>query len=386
MGVLWVWMTETQPGQSDIQRGRGGLDLPALEQYFARHVSLVKPPLQAQLIAGGFSNLTYRIDDATGQRFVLRRPPLGRPHSRAHDVGREHRILAALGPTDVPVPRVVCLVEDVEVIGAPFYVMHYVNGSVIDTPAIAQKVWPTEALRHRAAYELVDSLATLHSLDVNTSPLADLGPHEDYLVRQIERLRQTWERNKTRELPIVEALAAQLMANRPPQSHTGLVHSDYRFGNTIVDANGRLAAVLDWELCAIGDVLVDVGLLVNNWDQPNDPSPGVWMQEAPTRIGGFPDRAQIVERYARQTGFEIHHLDYYRAFGYWKICVIAEGIKRRYLSGAMAEGQVDLEQVERRVRQRAALAEQFFNLWIARADKGQDDGTPVMSPPSTTID
>jgi aminoglycoside phosphotransferase (APT) family kinase protein len=155
------------------------------------------------------------------------------------------------------------------------------------------------------------------------------------------------------------------MANRPPQTHTGLVHSDYRFGNTIIDADGHLAAVLDWELCAIGDVLVDVGLLVNNWDEPDDASPGVWMQEAPTRIGGFPTRAQIVERYVRQTGFEIHDLDYYRAFGYWKICIIAEGIKRRYQSGVMAEGQVDLEQVERRVQGRATLAEQFLNRWTA---------------------
>src|SRR5262249_33722748 len=151
----------------------------------------------------------------------------------------------------------------------------------------------------------------------------------------------------------------QLLVNRPPQTHTGLVHSDYRFGNTIIDAEGHLAAVLDWELCAIGDVLVDVGLLVNSWDEPSDPSPGVWMQEAPARIGGFPNRAHIAARYAQQTGFEIHDLDYYRAFGYWKICVIAEGIKRRYQSGAMAEGQVDLEQVERRIRARAALAEHY---------------------------
>lgn len=341
------------------------LDLPALEQWLARNGKPLEPPLRAQLIAGGFSNLTYRIDDAIGQRFVLRRPPLGKSHSRAHDVGREHRILAALGSTNVPVPRVVCLVEDIEVIGAPFYVMHWVDGCVIDTPAVAEKALPTRELRNRATEGLVDGLAILHSLDVNISPLADLGPHDDYLVRQIDRLRKAWERNKTRELPIVDALAAHLMANRPAQVHTGLVHADYRFGNTIVDARGGLAAVLDWELCAIGDVLVDVGLLVNNWDEPDDASPGVWMQEAPTRIGGFPTRAQIVERYARQSGFEIHDLDYYRAFGYWKICIIAEGIKRRYQSGVMAEGQVDLEQVERRVQGRAALAEHFFNCWTA---------------------
>ena len=147
--------------------------------------------------------------------------------------------------------------------------------------------------------------------------------------------------------------------------HTGLVHSDYRFGNTIIDSQGQVAAVLDWELCAIGDVLVDIGLLVNNWDGPADPSPGVWMQEAPTRVAGFPTRAQIVEHYAQRSGFDVDDLDYYRAFGYWKICIIGEGIKRRYQSGAMAEGHVDLQQVERRVRDRAALAQNFFERWQA---------------------
>ena len=320
-------------------------------------------PLRAQLIAGGFSNLTYRIDDAAGQRLVLRRPPLGRLHSRAHDVAREYRILAALGPTNVPVPQVECLVEDVDVIGAPFYVMRWVDGTVIDTPAVAERALPNVELRQRASHSLVDGLGALHALDVNAIGLGDLGPHDDYLARQIERMHKTWERTKTRELPVVDALATRLMASRPAQRHTGIVHSDYRFGNAIIDANGRLAAVLDWELCAIGDVLVDLGLLVNNWDEPTDSSPGVWMQEAPTRIDGFPTRAQIVERYAQQTGFEIHDLNYYRAFGYWKICIIGEGMKRRYLSGAMAEGQVDLEQVERRIRDRAAMAEHFFNRW-----------------------
>lgn len=364
MAGPWAWMTESGTTAA-------ALDLPALEHWLCRHVAAthgsIKPPLRAQLIAGGFSNLTYRIEDATGACFVLRRPPLGRSHSRAHDVAREHRILMALDPTDVPVPKTVCLVEDTDVIGAPFYVMHWVEGTVIDTPAVAAQALPTDALRQKAAEDLVDGLANLHSLDISTSSLADLGPHDDYLIRQIDRLSQTWARNKTRELPIVEALAAQLMANRPPQTHTGLVHSDYRFGNTIIEANGHLAAILDWELCAIGDVLVDVGLLVNNWDAPEDPSPGVWMQEAPTRLEGFPTRAAIIERYAQQTGFEIHDLDYYRAFGYWKICIIAEGIKRRYQSGVMAQGQVDLDQVERRVRDRAAAAEHFFNRWTGRA-------------------
>ena len=248
------------------------LNLAVLEPWLVQHLPTVQPPLRAQLIAGGFSNLTYRIDDAAGERLVLRRPPLGRLHSRAHDVAREYRILAALRPTSVPVPQVECLAQDLDLIGAPFYVMRWVDGTVIDTPAVAERSLPNGELRHRASHSLVDGLAALHALDVNAIGLGDLGPHDDYLVRQIERMHKTWERTKTREMPIVDALAAHLMTSRPAQLHTGIVHSDYRFGNAMIDASGRLAAVLDWELCAIGDVLVDLGLLVNNWDEPTDPS------------------------------------------------------------------------------------------------------------------
>ena len=343
---------------------RSALDLAALERTLPRLTSL-RPPLTAHLIAGGHSNLTYRIDDASGQSFALRRPPLGRVHSRAHDVAREYRILKALGPADVPVPRIECLVQDVDVIGAPFYLMRWVHGAVIDTPEHAERALPSIELRHRATRALIDTLAALHTLDVDQIGLGDLGSRENYLQRQIERLRASWEHTKTRELPIVDDLAAALSANPPTQWHTGLVHSDYRFGNTIIDSQGAIAAVLDWELCAIGDVLVDIGLLVNNWDEPDDPSPGVWMKEPPTRLAGFPSRTQIIERYAQRTGFELDDLDYYRAFGYWKICIIGEGMKRRYQSGAMAEGQVDIDEVERRIRDRAAMARHFFNRWLS---------------------
>jgi aminoglycoside phosphotransferase (APT) family kinase protein len=348
-------MTDNASSQSD-------LDIPALEAWCARQSLAVRPPLRARLIAGGYSNLTYRLDDAAGNCFVLRRPPGGVLAARTHNVGREFRILQALGPTSVPVPGVEILCEDPTIIGAPFYIMHWVDGTVIDSPEVASSALPTEALRRRASENIVDSLAALHLLDVRAIGLERLGPHEDFLGRQLERLHGVWEKTKTRELPLVESLYERLKARRPPQIHTGLVHSDYRIGNVMLDGQGRVMAVLDWELSAIGDVLADLGALLDNWDGPDDPWPGVWMREAPTRVPGFLSREEVVARYAQRSGFDVSDLDYYRAFGYWRIAVTGEGIKRRHVSGAVNAG-VDIAVLEQRIQRRAALAEKFLRSW-----------------------
>ena len=356
MGAPLASTTEAQAERTSA------LDVAAIEAWFAGHLPNMRIPLQICLIAGGHSNLTYRIDDAAGQRFVLRRPPVGKLHSRAHDVAREYRIFAALSGTSVPVPGVAALCSDPAVIGAPFYVMRWVEGTVVDSPEVAVSALPTDRLRTRAAEHVVDCLAALSRLDVDAIGLGSLGPRENFVARQLERLRSVWEKTKTRELPIIESLYERLMVARPPQVHTGLVHSDYRIGNLMLDASGRVAAVLDWELCAIGDVLADLGFLINNWDGPDDPAPGVWMREAPTRAAGFPDRAQIVARYAEQTGFNVADLNYYRAFCYWRIAVIGEGVKRRYETGAMAGERVNVAAMERRIQGRADLTDHFLRL------------------------
>ena len=164
----------------------------------------------------------------------------------------------------------------------------------------------------------------------------------------------------------MEDLRDRLLRNRPAQWHTGLVHGDYRLGNVMARPEGRIAAVLDWELASVGDVLCDLAFLVNNWESADD-ADTVWMQEPPTRAGGFPDQAALIERYAARTGFDVSCLDYYRAFGHWRMAVIAEGIKRRYESGSMTPAgeqstertgaAVDFGHLERRVRSLAALAD-----------------------------
>jgi aminoglycoside phosphotransferase (APT) family kinase protein len=178
-------------------------------------------------------------------------------------------------------------------------------------------------------------------------------------------MRRVWTKIKTRELPLIESLHDRLVRHCPPQRYTGLVHNDYRLGNLMLDDGNRVAAVLDWELTAIGDVLADLGALLNNWDGPEDPGPDIWMQPAPTRAGGFPTRNELVSSYARQSGFDVSDLDYYRALSYWRIAIIGEGMMRRYQSGEMAAEGADLTAIDKRVRDRAELADEFLRAFVS---------------------
>ncbi len=339
-----------------------GIEPANVEAWFTNEVAGAEPPLRFTLVAGGHSNLTYSVVDAAGSRYALRRPPLGDFPRGAHDVLREARILCALQETSVPVPPVVGTCADGTVTGAPFYVMKWVDGAIVDRPSSVPDVLPDEASRRRMAFSLVDALAELHKVDVDRVGLGNLGPRDDQLGRQIERMRQVWEKTRTRDLPIIESVHTRLLAAKPQQRHTGLVHSDYRPGNVILGHDGCVAAVLDWELCALGDVLIDVGGLLANWDEPGDRWPDVWMQPAPTRVGGFPCKGELIARYAEQTGFDVPDLDYYRAFNYWRIAIIAEGMKRRYETGALAAGDVRVEAVAQRVIDRARVAEMCLDL------------------------
>lgn len=333
-----------------------GVDAAALDRWLSARLPGWKGPARIELAAGGHSNLTYSITDADGRRYALRRPPLGDLPPGAHDVLREHRILAGLQGTAVPVPPVVAACDDPGVIGAPFYVMAWIDGTIVADSTQLDIQLPVERRRY-SALRLVDTLAALHQVDVDTAGLGELGLRDHYLERQLARLHKVWQRTKTRELPIIESLHARLLSQRPPQRHTGLVHSDFRYGNVILGADCAPIAVLDWELCALGDVFVDLGFLLANWDLPDDPWPNVWMETPPTRAGGFPTRDEIVQRYATVTGWDVSDIGYYRAFCLWRIAVIAEGIKRRYSSGALGDKRVDLAVLEQRVRDRAALAE-----------------------------
>ena len=293
----------------------------------------IEGPLVFELIAGGHSNLTYAVTDAAGARWVLRRPPLGHVLESAHDVGREHRIISALAGSGVPVAPAVGLCRDVEVNDAPFYVMRFVDGLVLHDGDHAEQV--SGADRQRISENVVDVLAALHAIDPDDVGLGDLGRKEAYLERQLKRWTKQWENSKTREIPAMEASRRLLAERMPEQIGASIVHGDYRLGNMLV-ADGRIEAVLDWELCTLGDPLADVGYLLNAWLQPGevDTRPG---DQAPTTVGGFGTREALIERYAAATGRDLSGIDYYRAFSHWRLAAIGEGVYKRYLVGAMGQ-------------------------------------------------
>ncbi len=326
-----------------------GLDCDAVGAWMQTNVAGCRGPVTFSLIAGGHSNLTYGAHDAADAQYVVRRGPLGHAGGGAHDMGREHRIIAALAGTGIPVPQALALCADESVTGASFYVMSRVDGVVADNEAAADVGLAKAATRRRAGEQVVDVLADLHRVDIDAVGIGDAARREDFVARQIKRFRAMWVRNATRELATVDSLADRLVASAPPQRYTGIVHGDYRIGNVMIAADGSLAAVLDWELWTFGDVLADLGFLLNNWYEPNDPAPLVFMERPPTVTGQFGMRADVIERYATRTGFDVSALDWYRAFQHWRMAVIAEGVKKRYLSAQMANSDVDMAHLDHRV-------------------------------------
>ena len=315
-----------------------GIDAPAVSDWFAAHVPQAAQPLRFELIAGGHSNLTYRVDCADGASVVLRRPPLGHVLATAHDMGREHKIISGVGQTGVPVPRAIALCIDEAVNEAPFYVMSYEEGAVLHS-ADESALLP-RGERVPLSRRVADVLAELHAIEPDGVGLGDLGRREDYLGRQLRRWKRQWEQSKTRELPIMDDVAAELEARKPTQIGSAIVHGDYRLGNMISGANadgrGDIVAVLDWELCTLGDPMADVGYLMNNWVAPDEVSAG---SSAPTQAGGFATRSEMLDWYADASGRDLSQVDYYRAFSYWRLAAISEGVLNRYLRGAMADAE-----------------------------------------------
>jgi len=327
--------------------------------WFRDHVPGVEPPLSFELIAGGHSNLTYRVVDAAGGTWVLRRPPLGQVLATAHDMGREHRIIAALGPTPVPVPPAIGYCDDEAVNGAPFYAMGFVDGHIVRDAATATRALGVEE-RRAAGESLVDVLAAIHAVVPDDVGLGDLGRREGYIERQLKRWHTQWEQSKTRELPVVDEVHAYLSARVPEQGAATIVHGDYRLDNCIVGDDGRVRAVLDWELCTLGDPLADLGLLQVYWTDATDDHPA--LLTAATAVDGFPTRKQLIDRYAEQSGRDVSNLDFYVAFGYWKLACIVEGVYARYAGGSMGRSGGGFEafgqQVERLAAQAAAAVGQ----------------------------
>ena len=333
-----------------------GIDAAGMAAWFAANVPAAVQPLTYERIAGGHSNLTYRVTDGVGSEWALRRPPLGKRLSSAHDMAREHRVVSALGTTPVPVAPVVGLCEDESVNGAPFYVMDFVRGPVLRGTSEAEAAFPDEGDRAEIGMRVADTLAAIHAVDPDAVGLGDLGRKEDYVARQLRRWYGQWEKSKTRELAAIDRVHERLSARIPAQEGVSIVHGDYRLDNMILTMAGEVAAVVDWELCTLGDPLADVGLLMVYWPEAGEET--IALGQPATLAPGFPKREQLKARYAERSGRDLSQLDFFVALGYWKLAIILEGVYARYAAGQYGKVDPGIEAFARLVERLAEAAEQ----------------------------
>ena len=339
-----------------VDGGVEGIDRARVTEWCATHVAGCRPPLQFSLIAGGRSNLTYRVEDDAGHVYALRRPPLSHVLPTAHDMTREFRVITALGPTAVPVPTTFGLCEDPVINGQPFYVMEFVDGAIVRDADTARAALDEQARRH-AGESLADTLAELHAVDVDTVGLGDFAKRDGYIARQLHRWYEQFLNSQVEGLDTATAVGdvhGRLAASIPPQEATAIVHGDYRLDNTVLAADGSVRAVLDWEICTLGDPLADVGLLMVYWTDPGDEA--ALLGVTPTTEPGFPDRAHMRARYGAASGRDLTRLDFYVAFGYWKLACIIQGVYARYVGGAAAGDRSSVDDFARSVVRLADMA------------------------------
>ncbi|MBC7893241.1 MAG: phosphotransferase family protein [Sphingobacteriaceae bacterium] len=282
---------------------------------------------------GGFSNLTYLLETASGAAFVLRRPPFGAQVKGGHDMGREFRVLTALrgaGYEKVPAPVAFC--EDETVLGAPFYVMERVPGVILRAADARSLNAPPEMMR-TLCENLVDTLADLHSLDLTTTDLGTLGKPEGYVPRQVEGWIGRYERSQTDDVPAMSELAAWLRQNLPPEQAPAFLHNDFKFDNVVLDPeiSTEIRAVLDWEMATVGDPLMDLGATLAYWCEPGDPD--FLKAFNLTHLSGCLTRREVVQRYAARTGRDVSAIGFYYAFGLYKNAVIIQQIYARWKAG-----------------------------------------------------
>jgi aminoglycoside phosphotransferase (APT) family kinase protein len=301
-----------------------GVDPEALAHWLRAAGETVTPPLTLQRVGKGQSNLVLIARDDAGARWVVRRPPLGVLLETAHDIPREHRILAALQGTPVPVPHVVGLVGDPAVCSAPCLVMQHVDGRVVDEEATAEAL-AVEA-RQRMSEGLVDTLVALHAVEPDATGLGDLAVDAPYAARQLRRWSRQWEASKPAGPHPLDHLTPRLQRAVPGAEARRIVHGDLHPKNVIIGPDGSIRAALDWELCTLGDPLADLGTLLAYWPEPGDPPTLVF---GATRLEGFLTRDELVARYRERSGRAVEDIAFWHVLGLWKLAIIAQGVFRR---------------------------------------------------------
>jgi aminoglycoside phosphotransferase (APT) family kinase protein len=312
-----------------------GIQIDPVTNWFNENVAGAVAPFTFNLVAGGRSNLTFQVSDAMGNKFALRRPPLAHVVATAHDMGREYRIIAALNQTNVPVPRTYGLCDDPDVNDAPFYVMEFVDGLILRDVEVAEKVFPVSS-RPAVGASIAQALAALHAVTVDAVGLGDLAKKEDYVARQIKRWSGQFDHHKgvgVVEPGAVERAGDALARAIPPQEGAAIVHGDFRIDNMILREDGSVAAILDWELCTLGDPLADVGTLVSHWGLPKDGQSIFGTKVSASTLPGFCASEELLDAYAKASGRDLSNISYYIALGYWRFACILQGVYARYVEG-----------------------------------------------------
>jgi aminoglycoside phosphotransferase (APT) family kinase protein len=332
-----------------------GIQVDNVTAWFSAHVPDVVVPLTFTLIAGGRSNLTYKVDDAAGHSWVLRRPPIHHVLPTAHDMVREHRLMHSLGPSGIPVPVTIGLCTDESVNERPFYVMEFVAGHILRDAQQSEKAFDLPT-RRAVGDHMAETLSALHDVDPDSVGLGDLGRREGYIERQLKRWSGQYAQMRVEGVDqggVVERVGEELARRVPVQQRTSIVHGDYRMDNVVLNDQGEVRAILDWELCTLGDPLADVGLLLDYWTNPDEASV---LGSSPTTTPGFSTRAQVLEHYATVSDLDLTQIGYYCAFGYWKLACILQGVYARYVGGAGAGDQSSVDAFPVQVARLAEMA------------------------------
>jgi aminoglycoside phosphotransferase (APT) family kinase protein len=318
-----------------------GLRLEATTAWLAENLGLTGP-LEARLVAGGRSNLTYRLTDATGRQVALRRPPASHVLETAHDMRREWTVLNAVSGHGVPVPTPLALCEDESVSGAVFYVMEWVDGIVPADDESAGQL--SEGARRHLTDQLADVMAALHTLDPLEIGLSDWQRPGDFLQRQLKRWHRQIHASGSVHLDLADRVHGELVRLAPTAAELRIVHGDFRAGNVLVGPDGTIRAVLDWELATLGHPLADLGWILASWSRPGDGRPPV--TGTPSMLAGFGEREDLLQRYATASGRDVSALPVYEAFARWRSACINAGVRARYMAGAMGDDGHDVSGME----------------------------------------
>ncbi len=322
-----------------------GYEVAAVEAWVTEHVPGLVPPFNWTRLLGGHSNLTYQIEDTQGRLSVIRRPPRGELLPKAHDMSREWALISALHGTDVPVPEPLGFCEDPDITGAWFYIMGHIDGHPLYNVEDVNTFVP-EDKRPLLADSFIEILAALHALDPDEIGLGELGKKEGYVARQLKTWYRSWTSSSEPaqfDDPRAHELQRFFLENMPEQGMARVVHGDYGLHNTLVSPDGRVAAVVDWEISTLGDPLADLAYALNIW-RPSDSSKPLDPTSV-TQQPGFPQREILTKRYEEITGQDLSQLDYYLGFNRWKTAAIIHGVYARYMEDKKSTEGVDLEKL-----------------------------------------